>query len=61
MVLLWDDGELASPRGGESNRRALSIKVPPRLPFFARYEICFHNLGVVRVDFNIPFSIAELK
>lgn len=46
-------------RRGESNGRALSIKV--FLSFFAPCEICCHNLGVVRVDFNIPLSTAELK
>lgn len=57
MVSPWDDGELASPRRGEarrgeSNRRALSIKVF-FFSFFAPCEICFHNLGVARVAFNI--------
>lgn len=47
-------------RRGESNRRALSIKVF-FFSFFAPCEICFHNLGVARVAFNIQLSNKELN
>lgn len=62
MVSPWDDGELASPRRGEANR--IGELYPSKFfffylfIFFAPCEICFHNPGVVRVDFNIPLSIA---
>lgn len=49
-------------RRGESNR--IGELYPSKfffLSFFAPCEICFHNLGVARVAFNIQLSNKELK